>query len=79
MKTIKKLVVVALNILIIGGAMYFGYQKYEEYFTNPWTRNGQVRANVIKVAPRVSGPVVYVAAAHPGVIQVRPDQHVLVL
>ncbi len=27
----------------------------------PWTRNGQVRANVIKVAPRVSGPVVYVA------------------
>jgi len=61
MKTIKKLVVVALNILIIGGAMYFGYQKYEEYFTNPWTRNGQVRANVIKVAPRVSGPVVYVA------------------
>ncbi|MCW8327821.1 HlyD family secretion protein [Photobacterium sp. SDRW27] len=57
----KKLFVIALNVLIIGGAVYFGYQKYEEYFNNPWTRNGQVRANVIKVAPRVSGPVVHVA------------------
>jgi len=60
-KKIKKLFVIALNVLIIGGAIYLGYQKYEEYFNNPWTRNGQVRANVIKVAPRVSGPVVYVA------------------
>ncbi len=61
MKKIKKLFVIALNVLIIGGAVWLGYQKFEEYFNNPWTRNGQVRANVIKVAPRVSGPVVYVA------------------
>jgi multidrug resistance efflux pump len=26
--------------------------------TNPWTRDGQVRANVIEVAARVSGPIV---------------------
>ncbi|CAG19971.1 putative membrane protein [Photobacterium profundum SS9] len=58
---IKKLFVIALNILIIGGAIYLGYQKYEEYFNNPWTRDGQVRANIIKVAPRVSGPIVNVA------------------
>jgi len=32
--------------------------KYWDYLTNPWTRNGQVRANVIQVAPRVSGPIV---------------------
>ena len=32
--------------------------KYEVYVTNPWTRDGQVRANVIQVAPRVSGPIV---------------------
>ncbi|MEH6532738.1 MAG: HlyD family secretion protein [Photobacterium frigidiphilum] len=57
----KKLFVIALNILIIGGAIYLGYQKYEEYFNNPWTRDGQVRANIIKVAPRVSGPIVNVA------------------
>lgn len=28
------------------------------YLTNPWTRNGQVQANVIEIAPRVSGPIV---------------------
>jgi multidrug resistance efflux pump len=32
--------------------------KYGVYVTNPWTRDGQVRANVIQVAPRVSGPIV---------------------
>ncbi|MGF1727695.1 efflux RND transporter periplasmic adaptor subunit [Photobacterium nomapromontoriensis] len=57
----KKLFVVALNVVIIGGAIYFAYHKYQEYFDNPWTRDGQVRANIIKIAPRVSGPVVHVA------------------
>ena len=28
------------------------------YLANPWTRDGQVQANVIEVAPRVSGPIV---------------------
>jgi multidrug resistance efflux pump len=32
--------------------------KYWVYVTNPWTRDGQVRANVIQVAPRVSAPIV---------------------
>jgi multidrug resistance efflux pump len=32
--------------------------KYWDYVVNPWTRDGQVRANVIQVAPRVSGPIV---------------------
>ena len=57
----KKLFVIALNLVILGGAAWLGYQKFEEYFNNPWTRDGQVRANVIKVAPRVSGPIVNVA------------------
>ncbi|BAJ00572.1 HlyD family secretion protein [Shewanella violacea] len=56
----KKLLIIALNIIIIGGALFLGYQKYQEYFSNPWTRDGQIRANVIKVAPRVSGPLVQV-------------------
>lgn len=57
----KKLLIIALNLVILGGAAWLGYQKYKEYFNNPWTRDGQVRANVIKVAPRVSGPIVNVA------------------
>jgi len=32
--------------------------KYGAYVTNPWTRNGQVRAEVIQITPRVSGPIV---------------------
>lgn len=32
--------------------------KWMDYITNPWTRNGMVRANVIQVTPRVSGPIV---------------------
>jgi len=32
--------------------------KYWDYVTNPWTRNGQVRAQVIQITPRVSGPLV---------------------
>lgn len=28
------------------------------HLTNPWTRDGQVQANVIQIAPRVSGPIV---------------------
>ncbi|GAA5647686.1 HlyD family secretion protein [Vibrio proteolyticus] len=59
----KKFLIIAVNIVILGGAIWLGYQKYQDYFNNPWTRDGQVRANVIKVAPRVSGPIVDVAVA----------------
>ena len=32
--------------------------KYWYYVTNPWTRDGQVRAQVIQITPRVTGPIV---------------------
>jgi RND family efflux transporter MFP subunit len=57
----KKSIIIVLNLVILGGAAWFGYQKYQDYFNNPWTRDGQVRANIIKVAPRISGPIVNVA------------------
>ncbi len=31
---------------------------YERYTTKPWTRDGQVRANVVGIACRVAGPIV---------------------
>lgn len=43
---------VILIALILVGAKFWQLAK------NPWTRDGQVRANVILVTPRVSGPVV---------------------
>ena len=35
--------------------------KYWDYVVNPWTRDGQVRADVIEVTPRVTGPIVELA------------------
>ncbi len=32
--------------------------KYWDYVTNPWTRDGQVRAQVVLITPRISGPIV---------------------
>jgi multidrug resistance efflux pump len=32
--------------------------KYWDYVVNPWTRDGQVRAEIIQITPRVSGPIV---------------------
>ncbi|CAB1082360.1 Tetrapartite efflux system, membrane fusion component FusE-like [Olavius algarvensis Delta 1 endosymbiont] len=32
--------------------------KYWDYIANPWTRDGQVRAQVIQITPRVSGPII---------------------
>jgi len=54
MKTVIKLLV---TLSLFATAGYFGYEKYKEYFQNPWTRDGQVRTQVIQVAPRVSGMV----------------------
>jgi len=34
---------------------------YQQYIQNPWTRDCQVRANVVGIAPRVSGPIIQVA------------------
>ena len=31
------------------------------YVQNPWTRDSQVRANIVGIAPRVSGPIIHVA------------------
>lgn len=43
---------------ILALAVLLGAIKYWNYLANPWTRNGMVRANVIQVTPRVSGPIV---------------------
>jgi multidrug resistance efflux pump len=55
MRATLKILSTAIVVLVAAGAISF---KYWDYITNPWTRDGQVRANVIQVAPRVSGPIV---------------------
>jgi multidrug resistance efflux pump len=49
-----------ITFVIIGLAVWAGVSLYDSYIQNPWTRDGQVRANVVGIAPRVSGPIIHV-------------------
>ena len=55
MKLPRKYLLTAAIVLV---AVVLGLAKYWNYVVNPWTRDGQVRAQVIQVTPRVSGPIV---------------------
>jgi len=57
MKVLKILIKLLITMSILGAAGYYGYSKFKEYINNPWTRDGQVRTQVIQVSPRVSGMV----------------------
>ncbi|MCP5164335.1 MAG: HlyD family secretion protein [Pseudomonadales bacterium] len=61
MKLTKKLILGALNLALLAAVAWYAYQALEDYLANPWTRDGQVRGQVIQVAPRVSGMVTRIA------------------
>ena len=44
-------IVVLLAVVVVVGKFWY-------YVTNPWTRDGKVRAQVIQITPRVTGPIV---------------------
>ncbi|MBW0001149.1 MAG: HlyD family secretion protein [Verrucomicrobia bacterium] len=49
-----------LTLAIVAGAAYAAWSLYQRYISNPWTRDCQIRANVVGIAPRISGPVIQV-------------------
>ena len=55
MKLFFKYLLTGLVVLI---AIAVVLLKYWDYVVNPWTRDGQVRADVIQITPRVSAPIV---------------------
>jgi multidrug resistance efflux pump len=55
MKKYLKYIYTGAIVLVAAAAVLY---KYSDYVRNPWTRNGQVRANVVQIAARVSGPIV---------------------
>jgi multidrug resistance efflux pump len=55
MKTYLKFLLTGVVVLIAAALMLY---KYWDYAVNPWTRDGQVRAHVVQMTPRVSGPIV---------------------
>jgi RND family efflux transporter MFP subunit len=48
-----------LAVAAAGGWIVWG--EYQHYADDPWTRDAQVRANVVGIAPRVSGPIIRIA------------------
>jgi RND family efflux transporter MFP subunit len=50
-----------ITLVFVGLAGWAAVSLYRRYAQNPWTRNGQVRANIVGIAPRVSGPIIRVA------------------
>ncbi len=55
MSTVLRVILTAIVVSMAVGIVLF---KYWIYVINPWTRDGQVRAQVIQITPRVSGPIV---------------------
>lgn len=48
------------GILVIAAAVS-AFLLYSQYRQHPWTRDGQVRANIVQIAPQVSGYLINVA------------------
>ena len=57
MKPIVKIITTGVIVLAALGMIAY---KYHDYMKYPWTRDGLVRAQVVQIVPRVSGPLVRV-------------------
>ncbi len=58
---IKRIAPKVLTPVLVAIALLAAYALYLRWTHKPWTRDGQVRADVVKVAPRVMGYVVHIA------------------
>lgn len=47
-----------ITLIIVSAAAATLYSQYQTYLENPWTRDGQVRAHVIQITPRVTGQII---------------------
>jgi multidrug resistance efflux pump len=63
--SLSRVFITMVLVVVAGVAAFFAWRAYVE---EPWTRDGKVGANVLALAPDVSGPVVEV--------HVRDNQHV---
>lgn len=48
------------TLIFVAMAGFTGYSLYSTYDANPWTRDGQVRAYIVKITPRVTGQVTHI-------------------
>lgn len=61
MDKVKRHIPKIVTITLVMVALVCAYVLYTRYTARPWTRDGQVRADVVKIAPRVSGYLVQIA------------------
>jgi multidrug resistance efflux pump len=54
----KNLIKYILTFSLVAIAITLVLIRYWDYVINPWTRDGQVRANVIQIASRISAPII---------------------
>ena len=47
-----------VTLVVVGVAVGAAWFLYQKYVTDPWTRDCQVRANIVGIAPRVAGPII---------------------
>ena len=57
MKTAPKYLVTGLVVVL---AIVAALLMYGRYTDRPWTRDAQVRANIVGIAPRVEGPIIQI-------------------
>jgi multidrug resistance efflux pump len=58
---LKSLLSKLATLVLVLAAALAAHHVYNRWVDEPWTRDGQVRADVVKIAPRVAGYVVKVA------------------
>ena len=51
----------ALTLCAVAATTLLAFMMWKHYAQTPWTRDGRVRADVVQIAPDVSGPVIRVA------------------
>lgn len=54
---LRRALSMAVTLAVVGGALWAAQQLWDRYELQPWTRDGRVRANVVQIAPDVSGLV----------------------
>ena len=61
MELLKRQVPKLVTITLLVVAAISAWLLYRQYSAQPWTRDGMVRADIVKIAPRVSGYLVQIA------------------
>ncbi|MGA2052151.1 MAG: HlyD family secretion protein [Opitutales bacterium] len=52
---------IALTCEVTAAALWLAFKMWQEYQVYPWTRDGQVQADIVGIAARVSGPMIKVS------------------